>query len=182
MFRSKPATYTLVLQVGMESLGKSLITTGVADETRVVVNGLADERANIRDEGVINTCPFEKSFWNVAFGVVDRINADGRRVAMRYRLKTLHCSQVNVIESCPSDGGTGEVGSAQIRSAEGSSAEIRFPEVGSAQVGSVEIGSAQIRSAEMGSAQIGSSEGGFPEVGKEEIGSALQLHLLPHQL
>ncbi len=50
MVRSKPTAHAFILEVGIKAVSEVLIFRGVADETRIELNGLVKERREVVDE------------------------------------------------------------------------------------------------------------------------------------
>jgi hypothetical protein len=172
VFRSKPAAYALLLQVGMQAGSEIPVLAGIADETGVVLGGMALERMDIGNRGIRQTCPTQKGFGKISLRPFDSIRSKGRRTTMLHRLQALHRTQVEVGEDRPFDSGVAEVGSDEVGFAEVGSAEVGSSEVGSSEVGSSEVSSAEVGSVEVGSVEVGSPEVGSAEVGSVEAGSA----------
>jgi hypothetical protein len=171
VLRSKPASNVFGLQVGIESLGKRLILTGIADKAGVVLDRVLRQGMGIGDEGLSDTCFAQEHLRNVAFRPRDGICANGRRGIMGHCFQSFDDSQINISKDRLSYVGSAEVSSAEVSSHEVGSAEGGSGEVGSAEVGSAEMGVAKVGSAEVGSAEVGSAEVGRAEVGSAEVGS-----------
>src|SRR3954470_23185242 len=66
VMRSKPATDSFSLEIGMKPFGKFMIGSGVADEKRVVFDGRADQRLGVSDKGLWHASATQEYFWDVA--------------------------------------------------------------------------------------------------------------------
>src|SRR5260221_366184 len=185
IFRGKPAAYACALQVGIQPVGKLLVTAGIANKAGVILNGMGNQGAHIGEEVLLHNGVTQKCFGNVSPGEVDRINTDTRWAFMLYRLKSSHGAQIDTSELCPPDSsiaevgvaevgtakiGTAEVGTAEVSTAEGGTAEVGIAEVGIAEVGIGEVGMVEVGIGEVGIGEVGTSEGGFAEVGLAEVG------------
>ena len=74
--RSEPAAHAFGLKDGVEPVGERLILRRIANEQRVDLDPRADQRRHVFDEILWNAGPTEKNVWDLAFGLVDRIDAN----------------------------------------------------------------------------------------------------------
>ena len=56
VFRGIPTEHVVVLQISIQAIHKVLILARIADETGVVLDGRPDQRPDIGDEGVTESC------------------------------------------------------------------------------------------------------------------------------
>jgi hypothetical protein len=70
VMRCKPAADSFGLQVGIKAIGELLIFAGVADEAGVVLDGFADERADVGDKAVGNTRATQEDLGDFSSGSI----------------------------------------------------------------------------------------------------------------
>ncbi len=197
VFRGKPTAHAFALQVGIEPFGKRLVTAGIANKAGVVLDGMSNQGVYIGEEVIWHTGLAQKCFGNMSLRTIDGINANARWASVLYRLQSSHGAQIEIIELCPLDCSTAEVGAAEVGTAEvsasevgtaevstaevstaevgvaeGGSAEVGTAEIGLVEVGSAEVGTAEVGLVEVGTAEVGIKKGGLAEVGKAEVGTA----------
>ena len=109
VFRREPAAHAPGLQVGMKPFGKLLILTGIADETRVELDGPPDQRPHVRDELIRHAGPTQEDLGNPALRGVDGVDADRRRATMCHRFQPLRHTQIHGAEHRPTHFASAEV-------------------------------------------------------------------------
>src|SRR5260370_25545553 len=169
IFRGKPAAYAFALQVGIQPVGKLLVTAGMANKAGLVLDGTGNKGAHIGEEVFWHTGFAQKAFGNVPLGAIDGIDANARWALMFYCLQSPHSTQIDTIELCPPDCSTAEVGFAEVGFAEVSTGEVSTGEVSIVEVSIVEVGYAEVSTAEVGTAEVGCAEVGTAEVGTAEV-------------
>ena len=65
VFRSKPAAYAFALQIGIELVGKLLVTAGIANKAGVILNRTVHQGAHVGEEVLGYTGFAQKCFGNV---------------------------------------------------------------------------------------------------------------------
>src|SRR5260370_1320458 len=154
IFWGKPAAYAFALQVGIQPVGKLLVTAGMANKAGVVLDGMSNQGVHIGEEVLWYTGFAQKCFRNVSLGAVDGINANARWAVMFYCLQSLHGAQIDISELCPSDYSTAEIGMVEVGKAEVGKAEVGIVEVGIAEGGLAEVGLGEVGKAEVGIAEV----------------------------
>ena len=124
VFRSEPRAHTGCLKVGMETICKFLILGGVADEARIRLNRLADERTNIRNQGVGHARGLKETLGYPPAGSIDRIYADSRWTKMLYGFQSGDHLKIDVCKYGETASRIGEIRFLKICSAEARPAKV----------------------------------------------------------
>jgi hypothetical protein len=180
VFGGKPAAHMVTLQVGVQACGKVFIATGIADKAGVVLNWIVDQRTNVGDKGIGQTCTTQEDFGYVSSRTDNCISSNSRRAKMMYCFKALYGAQVKVSKDSPSYSRLDKHRMTEVGTAEVGSYEASIHEVGTTEVGMAEVSSSEIGTDEVGSDKVGTDEVGSAEVGINEVNCIGRMCLSPY--
>jgi hypothetical protein len=177
VFRSKPASYPLALQVSIEAFGKLFVLARIANKAGVVLDCSTGQRPGILNNLIGCTSSLQENGRNIPLRSHQCINADGRRSQMFDGLKSPDWAQVNIPKAsmpycCTAEVSASEVGTVKISIAEIGTNEMGIVEVGIAEIGTAEAGTAEIGADEVGTDEFSMAEMGPAEVCASEIGAS----------
>src|SRR5271156_1674571 len=112
--RRKPAADIIHLQISIKPLRKLLIFGRVADEARIELHGPVGKRFDEGNKVIRNSCATKKNFRYLPSGLVDRLDSDARRTAVKHGLKAYCGTQIVIQEQSSMDGSACKVGAAKV--------------------------------------------------------------------
>ena len=99
---SEPAANAFGLQVSVDPLGELLILCRVADEEWIEFDARANQRSHVLYEVIGDAATTEEDMRNLAFGLVDCVDADAGWTKMIYGFQSFDSTQINISENCGS--------------------------------------------------------------------------------
>src|SRR5271166_4526490 len=106
--RRKPAAHAFILQAFVQTVGKLLVLSRIADEAGVELNRAADQGTDVGDELVGKARAAQEDFWDFALGAIDRIYADGGGALMAHGLQAFGRAQIDIGKDSPTQSGFAE--------------------------------------------------------------------------
>jgi hypothetical protein len=193
----KPASDSLVLEIGMQTLRKILVFAGMADEATVHLDGLVQQGWQIVDEGIWKTHTTQKHQWQTARSLQRTIindagtpvvtslkSRDGRKInigknGFKQPYSTQICpAEIRLSEVCPVEHCLTEVRPGEIRQPEVRLSEVRSAEVCSDEACPAEVSLPEVRPEEARPIKLGIAEVRTAEIRLSEIRLSTSLQLL----